>query len=171
MRGERREILAFDHQSLKCGIMSEEQGMLWRPSFVEAGRWQHNYRESSHNTWLNKQCMSSPPKVPVSSVFCFHAWVYWTVALRVFVLAGRKKEVNLCLYANVWKHTQTYREIWYADKQAMDSRLMYLCSNGLKLKQDKKGLHFREAALPLMTRGPPTAISAYYNLEMALLCF
>lgn len=48
---------------------------------------------------------------------------------------------------------------------------MYPCSNWLKLKQDEKGLHFRVAALLLMTRGPPTAISAYYNLEMALLRF
>lgn len=37
---KKKEILAFDFESLKCGIMSEEQGMLWRPSFprVEAGR-------------------------------------------------------------------------------------------------------------------------------------
>lgn len=34
----------------------------------------------------------------------------------------------------------------YTNKQAMDSRLMYLCGNGLKLKQDEKGLHFRGAA-------------------------
>lgn len=65
---KKKEILAFDFESLKCGIMSEEQGMLWRPSFprVEAGRWQHNYRETSHNMWLSKQCILSPPKVPVS---------------------------------------------------------------------------------------------------------
>ena len=67
------------------------------------------------------------------------------------------------------RHSQT--ETLYADKQAVDSRLMYLCSNGLNLKQDEKGLHFRGATLLLMTRGPPTAISAYYNLEMAFLCF
>lgn len=68
LQKKKKEILAFDFESLKCGIMSEEQGMLWRPSFprVEAGRWQHNYRETSHNMWLSKQCILSPPKVPVS---------------------------------------------------------------------------------------------------------
>lgn len=62
-------------------------------------------------------------------------------------------------------------EIQHVDKLEKDRNLMYLYSNWLKLKQNEKGLHFRAAALLLMTRGPPTAISAYYNLEMALLCF
>lgn len=35
----------------------------------EVDRWQRNYREASHNTWLNKQCMSSPPMVPAVSIF------------------------------------------------------------------------------------------------------
>lgn len=66
-------------------------------------------------------------------------------------------------------HSQT--EILCADKQVMDGSLMYLCTNWLKLELDEKGLHLRGAALLLMTRGPPTAIAAYYYLEMALLCF
>lgn len=61
--------------------------------------------------------------------------------------------------------------IFDADKQATKSKIMYICGNGLKLKQDGKGLCFGAAELLLMTRGAPTAISAYYNLEMALLCF
>lgn len=157
--------------------MSEEQSMPWRPSFAVLKRADDNIiTDSSYNTWLNKQCMSSPPKVPISSVFYFHACVCWIVALYVFAhkKEGEKKN-RRWIHAYLWtymgtpRHSQT--EILYAAKQAMDSRLMYLCCNGLKLKQDEKGLHFRGAALLLMTRGPPTAISAYYNFEIALLCF
>lgn len=47
---------------------------------------------------------------------------------------------------------------------------MYRRGNWLKLKQDEKGLHFGVAASLLMTGGAPsTAISAYYNSEMARL--
>lgn len=86
------------------------------------------------------------------------------------MLMGRQRELNhACMLTYVGTHGKT--GILCADKQAMDSGLMYLCSNELKFKQDEKGLHFRRAASLLMTRGPPTTMSAYYNLEKALLCF
>lgn len=123
--------------------------------------------ESSHNTWLNKQCTSFPPKV--SAVFCFSTHVFSLNSRAACVHArGKGKEVKPCAHANSAAARRGYLR---ADKSEMDSSLMYLCSNWLKLKQDEKGLHFRVAALLLMTRGPPTAISAYYNLEMARLCF
>lgn len=47
---------------------------------------------------------------------------------------------------------------------------MYRRGNWVKLKQDEKGPHFGVSASLLMTGGaPPTAISAYYNSEMARL--
>lgn len=133
-------------------------------SRVEAGAWQHNYRESSHNMWLNKQCILSPPKVPVSLLSLCMCLLNSCVACA-FAPTG-KEPVRICGH-----DTERVRGIIYAGKQETDNRLMHLCSNGSKLKQDEKGLHFSGAALVLMTRGPPTAISAYYNLEIALLCF
>lgn len=101
-------------------------------------------------------------------MFCFLLFFFFPAESHVFApgvehWGGRtlRRNPELCLVFFI---------PFFGDKSEMDGSLMYRRSNWLKLKQDEKGLHFGVAASLLMTGGaPPTAISAYYNSEMARL--
>lgn len=73
--------------------------------------------ESSHNTRLNKQCMSSPPKVPVSVVFCFRACVSseWLCCMCSHSWGGAPREgEGEPMRVRERRHSQT--EILHTDK-------------------------------------------------------